>query len=79
MEKKGIVFTCLNGDKEYYDPITEDEITENETHYILSMHYKYEIEKSNILSYEFYDLCENCKYSIDCCRCIYSLKKIEGL
>lgn len=59
----GVEFTFKDGTKESYDPLEIDGLTQTEHHYHVEATYNYEIEKSTVLDYRFYELCE-CGYEL---------------
>jgi len=64
---KGIKFVLKSGQFDYYDPVEYDDgLQETETKYLVDNgFYKYEIMKSDIESYSWYDLCLKCQRGLD--------------
>lgn len=62
--EKGIKFKMKDGTFEYYDPIKEDELTENDLYYILDMAYTYEVLKADVKYFEWYNMCPKCNYEL---------------
>lgn len=57
----GIEFTMKDGSKDWYDPLRgEEDLIIKDDVYIVKATYDYEIEKSKVESYKFYDCCEIC-------------------
>lgn len=65
---KGILFDRGSEPTESYDPVVEF-YEDEETYFVHNGAYLYEIPKAGVVKYVFYDLCETCKYELDCCRC----------
>lgn len=62
---QGIQFNNKDGSKDWYDPIDiSRDFSETETHYILTMSTKYEINKSLVDCYFTYDLCIQCGFEV---------------
>ena len=60
---KGLQFTLLDGNKDWYDPvdITEfNELSDNESYRFYVGGGLYELKKHHVKSVYFYDLCEEC-------------------
>ena len=58
--KQGIRFYMTDGSTQDYDPLNNFE--ELDDKYIVEVHYLYEINKSEVISYEYYPLCEKHGY-----------------
>jgi hypothetical protein len=69
----GVEFTLRDQTKDYYDPFEYPrDFEETDTHFIIHMHYEYEILKSEVDAVRFYELCDKCKYELyndGCHRC----------
>ena len=58
--KQGIRFYMIDGSTQDYDPV--DKFEELDDKYILGVISIYEINKSEVISYEYYPLCEKHGY-----------------
>jgi len=67
--KFGIEFTYKDGSKDWYDPVTEDDIEDTDTEIILHLIYDYSIPKANIASQRRYELCPECRSESGTCCC----------
>lgn len=65
----GIEFTMKDGSKDSYDPMdSQNDLSENDTHYLVNAAYKYEVQKSEVVRIRFYDLCDTCGYELGHCE-----------
>jgi len=66
-EYKGIRFVMNEGYRDCYDPVRyPDGLTEDETKYMVdNTHHVYEIEKSKVASFSWYDICQNCNRELE--------------
>ena len=55
---KGVKFLMRDGSWDYYDPVREEDFKETEFEYILNMSYTYEIDKKDVVRWEWYELKE---------------------
>ena len=62
---KGIRITFKDGETEDFDPVSDNDIEQTETQYILHLTYDYTFDLSDIESIDFYELCEQCGYELD--------------
>lgn len=53
---EGIKFLMKDGTWDYYDPVREEDFVETEDKYVINMAYTYEIEKKDVVSWEWYKL-----------------------
>ena len=70
MKKQGIRFILKDGTDDFYDPLTFNDFSETETEYVLDMAYTYKIPKEDVISFEWFDICQKCGYELfsDGCR-----------
>ena len=70
MKKRGIKFNMKDGTADYYDPLYIRDFSESDTDYILDMTYTYEIDKSEVIDFEWYNICDKCGHEVysDGCR-----------
>jgi len=78
---KGIKFKMKDGSWDYYDPLNQSDFSETDTHYVLDMIYLYDIPKSEVEYFEWYDLCEECGHELfdDGCRRCISERELQQL
>jgi hypothetical protein len=81
-EAYGIKVKFKNGNEEFFDPIykeTED-ILNTDSHLIIKhMGYTHEFLQSDIQSWEYYPICENCENDIENCICNVSREDIYNM
>ena len=58
--KQGIRFYMIDGSTQDYDPLNN--LEESDDKYIVEVFFNYEINKSEVNSYEYYPLCEKHGY-----------------
>lgn len=71
--KQGIRFYMTDGSVQDYDPLNN--LEESDDKYIVEVFFIYEINKSEVISYEYYPLCEKHGYEnsdkYKCSECEY--------
>lgn len=68
MDNKGLHIRYLNGDSQNFDPVL-DFVETVDSLIFWCGGYDYIERLEDIQSWNFYDLCENCKYDIGYCKC----------
>jgi hypothetical protein len=79
MKNYGIKFTLKNGTLDYYDTLNHTDLSETETHYILDMAYIYKIPKNDVIRFDWFEVCQECRYEIyyDGCRNCYINEELK--
>lgn len=81
MEQFGIKFKMKDGSTDYYDPLKKDDFQETSDAFVLGMNYLYEIPKSEVESFKWYDICDDCGYELfeEGCRNCAEKEELKNL
>ena len=66
----GVEVTHKDRSKDWYDPLTEDGVRENETEYLFNNgFYTYNEPKDAVAELRRYEICQVCKFPVEKCHC----------
>lgn len=65
----GIEVTHKDGNKDWYDPLRDEDISENETDFLFDNGRVYNEPKCNVTDLHRYELCQNCHRTLERCEC----------